>query len=307
MPLTIRNDTFKIKKAKENALFKYFARVPIAGRRGGIWLPLYIKDFQEKDLEECKIRDSRIRYSNGTFLLHLVIKKEIEDNTELKKDKVAFISIDLGERNPAVSVTQSGNSMKPRFYRENIRSVRAHYRVLKQNLGKKKLLKKIKQTRDKEGRITKDINHRISNAIVSEAKKLIEQGFQPVITMGNLKNIRQHTKKKGRRFRRMINQWGYYQLQQFIRYKANWNDIVVALVPEYKTSKTCHNCGAEGLRRGSLFKCKNCSKQYNADINGAINICTRSSEYIFEDRASVTMPMFKTYDFELPEDKKSFG
>ena len=296
IPLILRNDTFKLYKTR-NKLFKYFIRVPVADKRGGIFLPLHMREFQEKDLEGCKIGDSKISYSNGTFFLHLTIKKEVEDKIPVKKEKLALISIDLGERNPAVSVARVGSSMNPHFYRENIRAVRAHYRVLRQNLGKKKLLKKIKQMKDKESRITRDINHKISKAIVEEAKQLKAKGFQPVITMGNLQNIRKASANKGRNMKRRISQWSYYQLQKFITYKANWEGIPVCFVSERGTSKTCHKCGTEGVRKRGLFKCSNCSMEYNADLNGAINIGTRSLDYMFKDRASMTMPHVQNYKF----------
>jgi|GEM_PF-237680 len=286
MHLTIRHDTFELRKIERNKLFRYFAKIPVASIRGGILLPLHVKDFQEKDIEDCQIGDSRIEYSNGNFFLHLAIEKEVEDSITVDKDKVALISIDLGERNPAVSVILQGGSMKPVFYRENIRAVRAHYRNLRQSLGKKKLLKKIKQISDKERRVVRDINHKISAAIVKQARELRAKGYQPVITMGRLTGIRGAAQEKGRRIRRAINQWSYYQLQQYIKYKANWDGIPVGLVSEYKTSKLCHHCGHEGLRKGGLFRCNNCSMEYNADLNGALNIGTRSLEYIFRDRAS---------------------
>ncbi|MBI2079602.1 IS200/IS605 family element transposase accessory protein TnpB [Candidatus Micrarchaeota archaeon] len=297
IPLTLRHDTFKFYRTR-NKLFKYFIRIPVFGLRGGILLPLYMRDFQEKDLENCIISDSKISYSNGNFFLHLTIKKEVEDKKiPIQKEKIALISIDLGERNPAVSVARVGSSMTPRFYRENIRAVRAHYRVLRQELGKKKLLKKIKQMKDKESRITKNINHRISKAIVEEAKQLKAKGFQPVISMGDLQNIRKASANKGRNMKRRINQWSYYQLQQFVTYKANWDGIPVCFISERGTSKTCHTCGNEGIRKRGLFTCSNCSMEYNADLNGAINISTRSLDYMFKDRASMTMPHVQNYKF----------
>lgn len=290
VPLTLRNDTFELIKTT-NKHFPYFIKIPIAGIRGGIYLPLHVQDFQQLEIKQCTIRDSRISYKNGNFFLHLVIEKEVENKIKLEKEKLALISIDLGERNPAVSVIRLGDSMKPHFYRDNIRAVRAHYRILRQRLGKKKLLKKIKQMKDKESRITRDINHKISTSIVQEAKQLKAGGYQPIITMGNLIHIRNASKKKGRAMRRRISQWSYYQLQQFIRYKALWDGIPVGFVSEYKTSKTCHRCKREGIRKAGLFKCLGCSMEYNADINGAINIGTRSLEYIFGDRASMTVPL----------------
>jgi putative transposase len=61
----------------------------------------------------------------------------------------------------------------------------------------------------------------------------------------------------------------------------------VAIVSERGTSKTCHRCGEEGRRpHQGLFKCPSCRLEYNADLNGAINIAKRFSEQCLEDGAA---------------------
>ncbi|MCS4541662.1 MAG: transposase, partial [Euryarchaeota archaeon] len=49
-------------------------------------------------------------------------------------------------------------------------------------------------------------------------------------------------------------------------------------------SITCHKCGAKGVRIKRLFKCS-CGLEYNADLNGAINIANRFLDYMFGNRA----------------------
>ncbi|KXA96037.1 hypothetical protein AKJ38_04045 [candidate division MSBL1 archaeon SCGC-AAA259I14] len=42
------------------------------------------------------------------------------------------------------------------------------------------------------------------------------------------------------------------------------------------TSQKCHKCGSEGERYKGKFSCPSCSlKDYNADLNAAINIAER--------------------------------
>ena len=57
--------------------------------------------------------------------------------------------------------------------------------------------------------------------------------------------------------------------------KGELYGINVEFVDEAYTSQTCSGCGlirkANRVKRG-LYRCKNCSLQLNADINGAINI-----------------------------------
>ncbi len=95
-----------------------------------------------------------------------------------------------------------------------------------------------------------------------------------VIVVGKLKGIRSRV-KGSRRFRRLINNFPYYRLVQYIRYKASWAGIRVIEVSEANTSKLCWNCHAEGMRlTQGKFVCKNCG-EINADENGAMNILQR--------------------------------
>ena len=60
-----------------------------------------------------------------------------------------------------------------------------------------------------------------------------------------------------------------------IEYKAMLKGIPVITTSEAYTSKTCHVCGCEGQRKTQgLFVCPHCG-EYNADLNGAINIAKK--------------------------------
>ena len=75
---------------------------------------------------------------------------------------------------------------------------------------------------------------------------------------------------------RIVSNMPYYRLTQMITYKAQWEGVPVYKVNERNTSKTCHRCGAEGKRPfQGLFKCPSCGLEYNADLNGAVNIAKR--------------------------------
>jgi transposase len=69
--------------------------------------------------------------------------------------------------------------------------------------------------------------------------------------------------------------------------------IPVITTSEAYTSKTCHICGCEGARKTQgLFICSHCG-EYNADLNGAINIAKkfeRSLGYMPLDGAEVNQP-----------------
>jgi putative transposase len=263
-PLFLRNDTFRVEKAKNTKYFDYWVKVPIANHRGGIWLP--IKPHQEIE-ESWKIKDSKIIKKDDYFELHLVVEKEVET-----KKSSNILAIDLGERVMATVLLDG----KPIFYGKEIRGIRRKYAYIRKRLGEKKLLKKIKQIGQKEKRIVNDYLHKISRAIVELATDT-----NSLIALGDLKGIRKNG--KGRKLNRILSNWAYYKLTKYIEYKAKWEGIKVIKIDEKGTSHTCPKCKSEGKRPyQGLFICKSCGYQANADFVGAQNIKRKAEEYISE-------------------------
>ncbi|MHC1608907.1 MAG: RNA-guided endonuclease InsQ/TnpB family protein, partial [Candidatus Methanofastidiosia archaeon] len=129
--------------------------------------------------------------------------------------------------------------------------------------GKQNALKKIK---NREQRIVRDTNHKISRKIVGMAK---EQNA--VIKLENLTGIR-NNKKHARSFNYSLNSWSFYQLQQFIEYKAKLQGVQIAYVDPAYTSQRCSRCGTLGNRNGKEFSCPICGHVDHADVNAAFNI-----------------------------------
>ena len=73
----------------------------------------------------------------------------------------------------------------------------------------------------------------------------------------------------------VLRNWSYYQLQEYITYKADKEGIVVRKVKSYYTSQRCSKCGniEEGQRTTQAkFKCIKCGYEENADFNASRNI-----------------------------------
>ena len=73
----------------------------------------------------------------------------------------------------------------------------------------------------------------------------------------------------------ILRNWSYYELQQFIIYKAAQYGIEVRKINPYHTSQVCSKCGhwEEGQRIDQAhFICKECGNEMNADLNAARNI-----------------------------------
>ena len=291
-PISLRNDLIKIEK-KDTKLVSYWIRIPVYGRRGGLWLPIKPHcDFPD----EYEISESKIVKKKDGFYIHIIISKEISQKTSFS----SVLAIDLGER--VIATVCNSHDMRPIFMGRQVRGVRRYYAWLRKRLGEKKLLTKIKQIGQKEQRIVNAYLHEISKRIVDEATRT-----DSVIVLGDLKGIRDSTKGKGRRFTRIVANMPYYKLTEMIKYKAAWKGIPVIKVSERNTSKTCSMCGSKGKRPyQGLFICDNCGYQANADFNGSKNILKRAMDYMSTAGVSVDMPVTEPFlvSSEAPSDRE---
>jgi putative transposase len=146
------------------------------------------------------------------------------------------------------------------------------YKHIRKDLHKKGKYKKVKQIKDRESRIVRDLNHKISNKIVKTA--IAEHSG---IKLEDLTGIRRNS-KHSKSFRYSLNSWSFYQLQMFIEYKAKLRGVDVVYINPAYTSQTCSKCGCIGNREGKSFECPTCGHVENADINAAFNIA--KSPYI---------------------------
>jgi putative transposase len=255
-PLILRSDVYKA----ETKLTPYWIRIPVSCKRGKLNFPIGISSLIPNGaiLDEAKLLKV-----NGEFYVYLTIEKDIR----IQRQPVGILSIDAGIHNLATTV----NSLerRPRFYGKELRKLRAHFYHLRKTLQMNGAYEALKRIGDKESRITNDLLHKVSTAIVEEADK-----FNLAIVIGDLKGIRL-VRRYSRGFMRKLNSFPFYKLFQMIRYKAQWRDIKVIDVSEAYTSQTCHHCHSKGLRVGGKFKCFVCGHEYNADYNGSYSIMNR--------------------------------
>jgi len=258
-PLSVRCDLLKIKRVG-NVVSEHWAKIPVKGTRR-LWVA--IKPHRTFP-EQFKVCESKLYRRNGRFYLNVAVKGEVTLNTSFRK----VLAVDLGERTIATTVLLSnGIISKPHFYGGKVRGLRRHYAWLRKRLGERKALDTIRKIKDTEKRKVNAILHKISRDIVDEAER-----ENAIIVLGDLTGIRQRTKDKGKRFNRIVGGMPFYRLTQMITYKATLKGVLVVMTSEAYTSRTCHVCGCEGERKTQgLFICRHCG-EYNADLNGAINI-----------------------------------
>ena len=142
------------------------------------------------------------------------------------------------------------------------------YKYIRRRLQQEGKFKDLKRLKNKQSRQTKDLNHKISRKIVNEAIKK-----KAGIVLEDLKGIRS-TAKTARSFKYALNSWSFFQLNEFILYKAKLHGIPVVKIDPRYTSQQCSRCGLLGERRKKIFKCS-CGHVENADVNASFVISLR--------------------------------
>jgi IS605 OrfB family transposase len=184
------------------------------------------------------------------------------------------MGIDIGLRQLAVASvkTAKGHEINRQFHSgKQAGFIRKKHRSLRRKLGQSKKPKAIERINDKEQRWMADLNDKISRQLID----LAVQEKVSTIVMEDLKNIR-HTARSYKSADRNLNSWAFYQLQQFIDYKAKLNGINVVYVKANYTSQRCSNCGevVKSNRHKNLYTC-NCGNHIHSDLNAARNIADK--------------------------------
>jgi IS605 OrfB family transposase len=205
------------------------------------------------------------RSKKGKWYALISVSMEVPDTKSVEH----WVGVDRGQNLLAVASFPSGMPTKFCKFGE-VKQLRRQYQQLRQKLQKAKKTRTLKKLESRESRRITHINHFVSKEIVQFAANL---GCG--IRLEDLSNIRQTSKQK-KKCKRDAGQnrdsWAYYQLEQFIQYKAVLAGIPVQKIPAPYTSKTCCNCGAIGIRDKHQFSCPRCGFQCHSDWNASLNI-----------------------------------
>ena len=178
---------------------------------------------------------------------------------------------------PAVSYISDGSV---KFYgngRKN-KYMRRHYKYLRRKLQKAKHPETVERINNKEQRIMKDIDHKLSHDIIVT----IVAHDVKTIKLERLANIRSTT-RTSRKNNHSLHTWSFYRLARYIEYKAKLAGIKVEYVNPAYTSQTCPVCGHVHHANDRNYTCK-CGFHIHRDLLGAMNICN-STEYVGDSKA----------------------
>lgn len=222
--------------------------------------------------ENYKVCGSSIQIDGKKIILNLSMDIPKQ---ELKLEENVVVGVDLGLAIPAVCglntndyIRQSIGS-KDDFLRIRTQ-LQSQRRRLQKSLsstsgghGREKKLKGLEKLKNRERNFVKTYNHYVSKNIVDFAVK----------NKAKYINVEDLSGFNSSQF--ILRNWSFYELQQFITYKAAKYGIEVRKINPYHTSQICSCCGhwEEGQRIDQAhFKCKSCGAELNADFNASRNI-----------------------------------
>ena len=258
----VNNQNFKIK----NNHIEFPVLINDKSKR--ISIRTSMTDNQKLIFANAKLGTMRIVYKGNKIVAQIIY--EVAEPEYTGDGNV--MGIDLGIKCPAVSYISDGSV---KFYgngRKN-KYMRRHYKYLRKKLGKAKKSDTIKRINNKEQRIMKDIDHKISHDIVKTA---VSHDVK-VIKIERLANIRSTT-RTSRKNNHSLHIWSFYRLAQFIEYKAKLAGIKVEYVNPAYTSQKCPVCGNVHHANDRNYTCS-CGFHIHRDLLGAMNICN-STEYV---------------------------
>jgi putative transposase len=214
----------------------------------------------------------RIKKKRGKWIADITLS--LQEPTPCEGGLV--MGVDLGVKVPAVAYVSGKGT---RFFGNGRyqRSMRRRFYARRKELQRAKKTRALKKSKGKEARWMKNVNHQLSRQIVTHAQ---EQGVA-TIKIESLAGIRKGTTRTSRRAtarknNRMITSWSFFQLSQFILYKAERVGIRVEAVDPAYTSQTCPACSARNKAQDRTYVCVECGWMGHRDLVGAINISRRA-------------------------------
>ena len=244
--------------------WKGIDRVSILTLDGRLKLPVVFGQYQAMRLNRIRGQVDMI-YKDKTFYLAVIVDVPEEDMIK----PVGVLGVDMGIVN--IAVDSDGNT----YSGEEIDKVRERTESLKadlQNCGTPSAKRHLKKISGREARFRRNMNHCISKEIVANAKDTLR-----TIALEDLGGILEGaTVKKAQRRRQ--HSWGFYQLRQFIEYKAAVAGVpVIAIDPAYTSQECpiCHHISKANRPDRDTFQCERCNFFGEADHIAAINIAAR--------------------------------
>ncbi|MGP3980409.1 RNA-guided endonuclease InsQ/TnpB family protein [Streptomyces sp. KR80] len=188
----------------------------------------------------------------------------------LNADPVDWIGVDRGIVN--LATTSDGTHYSGRRL-TRYRRWQARKKAELQAKQTRSARRRLKRRAKKEARHAAHINHTISKECVAVAKRT-GRG----IALEELRGIRDRV-RPGRDQRAALSSWPFYQLDQYIAYKAERAGVPVIWVDAAYTSQMCPRCGHTAKANRPTrdhFCCRRCGLAGPADVVAGVNVRNRA-------------------------------
>ena len=248
--------------------------------------------FQKIFEEFYEVRGSSIEMKDGDIILNLSLSVPVE---KIPLNENTIVGVDLGEAIPACCALNTNEHIRQMIgdgdnFISKRTQIKEERRKLNRQLsytagghGRKKKLKPMDRFKENERNFAKNYNHQVSKKVVEFAVN----NRAKYINLEDLSGFAKDTKDKKKK--KILSEWSYYQLQSFIKYKAQRKGIEVRFVKPAYTSQRCSCCGEIGERDKREFhcinpKCKKYGEKVHADFNAARNIAMSTEFVRLEDK-----------------------
>lgn len=220
---------------------------------------------------------AKLLKSSGKWYLHISATKEVADFD--KQTVKHVVGLDRGLRFLATSYDEQGKTAF--FDGQAIMRKRAKYQKLRATLqakGTKSAKRRLKKLSGRENRWISDVNHCLSKTLVQK------YGANTLFVLENLNGVSFERTDLPKALRNQNKSWAFYQLEQFLTYKAHLHNSEVVEVSAKYTSQRCPKCGV--IKKDNRhhekheYHCTNCGYCSNDDRIGAMNIQLLGTQYI---------------------------
>lgn len=220
---------------------------------------------------------AKLLKTGNKWYLHISATKEVADfdNQTVKH----VVGIDRGLRFLVTSYDEQGQTSF--FDGKAIMRRRAKYQKLRAALqakGTKSAKRRLKKLSGRENRWMSDVNHCLSKTLVQK------YGANTLFVLEDLTGVSFERTDLPKALRNQNKSWAFYQLEQFLTYKAHLNNSEVVEVSAKYTSQRCPKCGV--IKKDNRdhekheYHCSNCGYRSNDDRIGAMNIQLLGTQYI---------------------------
>ncbi len=239
---------------------------------GRIKVTFDVPDFFENHFDGTwSFGTGKIIFLKGKWYFHIPMTKK--DETAFDKETVKHVvGIDRGLRYLMTTYDEkdetsfySGETVRKK--RETFNKVRAEL----QSKGTKSAKRALKRISGRENRWMSDVNHCLSKPLVDKYGNNTLFVLEDLTDVSFDENFERHSNEQ----RNELRSWSFYQLEQYLTYKAETaGSKILKISPEY-TSQRCPKCGrihkANRDHNKHLYICDCCGYQANDDQVGAMN------------------------------------